>query len=193
MFQSGGSLEPLERERGAGRAGGTRRAPCGSPRAPAPRSSSISQHHCSEIERLDARGAALAVADRVAVATPASRAGRARGATRGSRSSASSCVSPANSPARRRSSARRARPPSAPASPCVAADLEVERVVARGDLERAGAELRLDALVGDHRDGRSTNGHDDLLVRPAPGSARRRDGRRPPRRPGSSRAARWRP
>ena len=35
----------------------------------------------------------------------------------------------------------------------VAADLEVGRVVAGRDLERAGAELRLDARVGDHRHG----------------------------------------
>ncbi len=33
-----------------------------------------------------------------------------------------------------------------------AADLEVVRVVRRGDLHRAGAELRVDMLVGDHRD-----------------------------------------
>ncbi len=33
--------------------------------------------------------------------------------------------------------------------PVVAADLEVDRVVARGDLEGTGAELRLDPLVGD--------------------------------------------
>ena len=40
----------------------------------------------------------------------------------------------------------------------VAADLEVHRVVAGRDLERAGAELGLDPLVGDH-------GHDALDVR----------------------------
>ena len=33
----------------------------------------------------------------------------------------------------------------------VAADLEVDRVVAGRDLQRAGAELGLDPLVGDHR------------------------------------------
>ena len=32
------------------------------------------------------------------------------------------------------------------------ADLEVVRVVRRGDLHRAGAELRVDVLVGDDRD-----------------------------------------
>jgi hypothetical protein len=33
-----------------------------------------------------------------------------------------------------------------------AADLEVIGVVRRGDLDRAGAELRVDVLVGHHRD-----------------------------------------
>ena len=46
----------------------------------------------------------------------------------------------------------------------VAADLEVHRVVARGDLERAGAELRLDALVGDHRHDTLDVGHEHLLA-----------------------------
>lgn len=36
--------------------------------------------------------------------------------------------------------------------PVPAADLEVVRVVGRGDLDRAGAELRVDVLVGDDRD-----------------------------------------
>ena len=46
--------------------------------------------------------------------------------------------------------------------PVVAADLEVDGVVARRDLERAGAELRVDALVGDHRHAALDDGHDDL-------------------------------
>src|SRR5206468_8252396 len=45
----------------------------------------------------------------------------------------------------------------------VAADLEVRRVVTRGDLERAGAELALDPLVGDHRHTPLDEGDDDLL------------------------------
>ena len=46
----------------------------------------------------------------------------------------------------------------------VAADLEVRRVVARRDLERAGAELALHALVGDHRHAPLDEGDDDLLA-----------------------------
>ena len=44
--------------------------------------------------------------------------------------------------------------------PVVAADLEVGRVVARRDLQRAGAEVELDALVGDHRDAALDHGDD---------------------------------
>ena len=46
----------------------------------------------------------------------------------------------------------------------VAADLEVLRVVARGDLERAGAEVGLDALVGDDRHAPLDERHDRLLA-----------------------------
>ena len=46
----------------------------------------------------------------------------------------------------------------------VAADLEVGRVVAGRDLERAGAELGLDARVGDHRHGPLDVGDEHLLA-----------------------------
>ena len=49
-----------------------------------------------------------------------------------------------------------------------AADLEVDRVVARRDLERARAELRLDELVGDDGHAPLDERHDDL---PADGVA----------------------
>ncbi len=52
--------------------------------------------------------------------------------------------------------------------PVRAADLEVDRVVARRDLERAGAELGLDALVGDDRDGAFDERHDGLLAHEVP-------------------------
>ena len=52
--------------------------------------------------------------------------------------------------------------------PVRAADLEVDRVVARRDLERAGAELGLDALVGDDRDGALDERHDGLLAHELP-------------------------
>ena len=44
----------------------------------------------------------------------------------------------------------------------VAADLEVDRVVPRRDLERARAEVGLDPLVGDHRHAAPDDGDDDL-------------------------------
>ncbi len=44
----------------------------------------------------------------------------------------------------------------------VAPDVEVERIVARGDLERAGSELAVDALVGDHRHAEPGVRDDDL-------------------------------
>ena len=43
-------------------------------------------------------------------------------------------------------------------------DLEVHRIVARGDLERTRAELGLHALVGDDRDPSLDEGHDRLLA-----------------------------
>ena len=46
----------------------------------------------------------------------------------------------------------------------VAADLEVDRVVAGRDLQRTGAELALDALVGDHRHVPTDDGHDHLAA-----------------------------
>ena len=46
----------------------------------------------------------------------------------------------------------------------IAADLEVDGVVARRDLQRAGAELDLDALVGDDRDMAADHRHDRLLA-----------------------------
>ncbi len=48
--------------------------------------------------------------------------------------------------------------------PVVAADREVGRVVARRDLQRAGPELHLDALVGDDRDMPLDERDDDLLA-----------------------------
>ena len=48
--------------------------------------------------------------------------------------------------------------------PVVAADLEVDRVVTRRDLERAGAELGLHPLVRDHRHAPLDEGDDDLLA-----------------------------
>ena len=48
--------------------------------------------------------------------------------------------------------------------PVVAADLEVGRVVPRRDLERARPELRVDALVGDHRHAALDDRHDDLAA-----------------------------
>ena len=102
----------------------------------------------------------------------ASRAGRAPCSQARIRSSASSWVRPASSPAslvhapvgadhRRLGQA------------VVAADLEVGRVVAGRDLERAGAELGLDALVGDHRHAALDERDDHLLADQRRGSARR--------------------
>ncbi len=52
--------------------------------------------------------------------------------------------------------------------PVVAADVEVELVVARGDLERTGAEADLHTLVGDHRHAPLDPRHDHLAAhRPA--------------------------
>src|SRR5580765_2374742 len=50
----------------------------------------------------------------------------------------------------------------------VEADLVVERVVTRRHLERAGAEVALDALVGDHRYAAPDHGNDHLAVDQAP-------------------------
>ena len=47
--------------------------------------------------------------------------------------------------------------------PVIAADVEVDRVVAWGDLEGARAELRLDAGIGDHWNAAADDGDDDLL------------------------------
>ena len=44
------------------------------------------------------------------------------------------------------------------------AELEVDRVVGRRDLDRAGAEVALDALVGDDRDGPVLERQDDPLA-----------------------------
>ena len=114
-------------------------------------------------QRLDPALAALAERDRVTVrlallelpALLAARRARAR--------PASACVRPASSPA-----ASFIRP-SAPitvssGSSCVAADLEVLRVVAGRDLQRARAELGLDALVGDHRHAPLDERHDHLAA-----------------------------
>ena len=108
------------------------------------------------------------------------------------RSSASSCVRPASSPA---SAFMRPSGPITVSSgqPVSAADLVVVRVVARRDLERAGPELELDALVGDHRHARARRTERPPRGRRGRGSARRRDARRPRRRRGSSPAGRSRP
>ena len=45
----------------------------------------------------------------------------------------------------------------------LAADLEVDRVVSRRDLERSSAELGLDPLVGDDRHAALDDRHDHLL------------------------------
>ena len=79
------------------------------------------------------------------------------------RSLASSCVSPASAGTSSFIS------PSGPITVVLgkavgAADLEVERVVARGDLERAGPELRIDMRVGDHRHVAVDEGNHDLLA-----------------------------
>ena len=50
----------------------------------------------------------------------------------------------------------------------VAADLVVERVVTRRHLERAGAELALDPLVGDHRHAAPDHGDDHLAADEVP-------------------------
>ena len=54
------------------------------------------------------------------------------------------------------------RSPSARASSWSPPDLEVERVVAGRDLQRAGHELRVDALVGDDRHRALDEGHDHV-------------------------------
>ena len=48
--------------------------------------------------------------------------------------------------------------------PVVAPDLEVDRIVPRRDLQRPGPELRLDALVRDHRHAPADHRHDHLLA-----------------------------
>ncbi len=61
------------------------------------------------------------------------------------------------------------------------ADLEVERVVPGRDLEGAGAELRLDGVVGDDRHQTANDGHAGAqLAGDALDNARRRDARRLP-------------
>ena len=73
------------------------------------------------------------------------------------------------------------------------ADLEVVRVVGRGHLHRAGAEGRVDVLVGDDRDAPAGQRELDLACRPGAGSARRPDAPRPRCRRASSRPGWWPP
>ena len=116
-------------------------------------SSSIEHHHWSEIS------GSIRVSQRSQSATECRYASRFSSRPRSliqsrMRSSASSCVRPASSPA---SSFIR---PSGPITDrlgqaVVAPDLEVERVVAGRHLQRAGPELEVHALVGDHRHARA--------------------------------------
>ena len=73
-----------------------------------------------------------------------------------------------------------------------AADLEVVRVVRRGDLDRAGAEGRVDVRVGHDRDAAAGQRQLDRLCRPGACTARRPGGRRRRCRRASSRPAWWR-
>ena len=72
------------------------------------------------------------------------------------------------------------------------ADLEVVRVVRRGHLDRAGAERRVDVVVGDDRDAPAGQRQLDLACRSGAGSARRRGARRRRCRRASSRPGWWR-
>ena len=58
--------------------------------------------------------------------------------------------------------------------PVPTADLEVVGVVRGGHLDRAGAELRVDVVVGDHRDLAGSRSAAARSARPGGGSARRR-------------------
>ena len=73
-----------------------------------------------------------------------------------------------------------------------AADLEVVGVVRRGDLQRAGAEVRLHVLVGDDRQAAADERQDRRRARPARGSARPRGAPRRRCRRASSPGARSR-
>ena len=69
----------------------------------------------------------------------------------------------------------------------VTSDLEVEGVVSGRHLQRAGAELRIDALVADHGHGSLDERHDHLTPDRRPPALVFQDSPPPPRRRGSSR------
>ena len=113
-------------------------------------SSSMRQNHCSEIS------GSIRSPERCEKGTECVYGSSPRSSPR-SRSSATtaSCASAAVSP-RKRSGAASVIRPSSPitlisSSSCRAADLEVVGIVTGRDLERAGAELGIDVLVGDDR------------------------------------------
>ncbi len=172
---------------GAGSRGGSGRAARAAPRAPARAAPPSRTTTGARSAARCACGSARRCRPR-AGSSRASRARRARVSHASTRSSASSCVSPASSPA---SSVIR---PSGPITvsvgqAVVAADVEVHRIVAGRDLERAGAEARArrarrrSPARAARRPARSPP------CRSRRGSARRRGARRPRRRRGSSPAA----
>ena len=107
------------------------------------------------------------------------------------RAPASSCVRPTRSPATslmRPSQADRHRL----GEPMVASDVEVEGVVTGRDLERSGAELAVDPLVGDDRDAELGVRDDHFATDRRRDSADRPGARRRRRRRGSSLVEPWR-
>ena len=156
-------------------------------------SSSIRQNHCSEISGSIRSPERCGERDRVRRRAPRRAAVPRRAAPR----------PPPRGP-RPRSSPRRSRPPSAlirPSSPITvissspwrAADLEVVGVVAGGDLQRPGAELGVDVLVGDDRQPPADQRQDAVRADERRDSARRRGSRRRRCRRASSPGAPWPP
>ena len=147
---------------GAGSPGGSERAAPRAPRSPARASSSIAAPPLRRDERLDPRVAALAGADRVPVVLALLELAVLASATS---SDARRRPPPASSPSK----------PSAVMRPSGPITVSVGRswsrpisksigIVARRDLQRARAELGLDARVRDHRDAPPDDRDDDLLA-----------------------------
>ncbi len=140
---------------------------------------------------LDHRVAAITVSHRVAVVLLGlpSRPSASNSCT--TRLRASNRSSPRSAPARlRHPRLRRHDVDLGQAVPL--ADLEVDRIVGRGHLDGAGAELLVDRLVGDDRDLAVDDRQQHLAADQARCSAGRRDAPPPPCRRASSPAGWWR-
>ena len=181
-------LEVARRQRRPARSRSDRRAPRRRPPWPASRRAPTTA--ATAAARSSCRSASSA---RPRAGTDASRrrCGRPRAARRRSRTAPRAGRGRANGPGAVMTAAlvhdRRHR------QVVAAADLEVVRVVRRRHLHRAGAEGRVDVLVGDDRDARGWSAAARPRCRSGAGSARRRGARRPRCRRASSRRASWPP